>query len=85
MLAKRFSDYEGLAQWVRDQGYDISEDSLWRYGKSLKQESTAIRLSLLQARMLARSFMRPSGEFASVSASLTYEPMSATRRRSGAP
>jgi hypothetical protein len=55
MLAKRFSDYEGLAQWVRDQGYDFSEDSHWRYGKSLKQEFTAIRLSLLQARTLARN------------------------------
>jgi Bacteriophage Mu, Gp27 len=53
MLAKRFSDYEGLAEWVRQQGYDISDDSLWRYGKSLKREFTAAQFSLLQARMLA--------------------------------
>jgi hypothetical protein len=53
MLAKRFSDYEGLAEWVRQQGYDISDDSLWRYGKSLKQQFTAAQFSLLQARMLA--------------------------------
>jgi len=53
MLAKRFSDYEGLAESVRQQGYDISDDSLWRYGKVLKQEFTAARLTLLQARMLA--------------------------------
>jgi hypothetical protein len=53
MLAKRFSDYEGLAEWVRQQGYDISGDSLWRYGKSLKREFTATQFSLLQARMLA--------------------------------
>jgi hypothetical protein len=53
MLARRFSDYEGLAEWVRQQGYDISDDSLWRYGKSLKREFTAAQFSLLQARMLA--------------------------------
>jgi uncharacterized protein DUF3486 len=53
MLAKRFSDYEGLAEWVRQQGYDISDDSLWRYGKALKQEFTAVRFTQLQARMLA--------------------------------
>jgi uncharacterized protein YdiU (UPF0061 family) len=53
MLAKRFSDYEGLAEWVRQQGYDISDDSLWRYGKSLRQQFTAAQFSLLQARMLA--------------------------------
>jgi hypothetical protein len=53
MLAKRFSDYEGLAQWVREQGYDISDDSLWRYGKALKREFTSARFTLLQARLLA--------------------------------
>ena len=53
ILAKRFSDYEGLAEWVREQGYELSEDSLWRYGKSLKNEFSAVRLSLLQARVLA--------------------------------
>jgi hypothetical protein len=53
MLAKRFSDYEGLAEWVRQQGYDISDDSLWRYGKSRKRQFTATQFSLLQARMLA--------------------------------
>src|SRR5713101_8118775 len=29
-----FRDYEGLAQWVRGQGYEISDDSLWRYGRA---------------------------------------------------
>jgi Protein of unknown function (DUF3486) len=53
MLAKRFSDYEGLAEWIRQQGYDISDDSLWRYGKSLKRQFTATQFSLLQARILA--------------------------------
>ena len=42
-----------MAEWVRQQGYDISDDSLWRYGKSLKREFTATQFSLLQARMLA--------------------------------
>jgi Protein of unknown function (DUF3486) len=53
MLARRFSDYEGLAQWVREQGYDISDDSLWRYGQSLKREFMSARFSLFQARILA--------------------------------
>jgi hypothetical protein len=53
MLAKRFSDFEGLAEWVRQQDYDISDDSPWRYGRSLKREFTATQFSLLQARMLA--------------------------------
>jgi hypothetical protein len=53
MRAKQFSDYERLAQWVREQGYDISDDSLWRYGKSLKHKFAATEIALHQARMLA--------------------------------
>jgi hypothetical protein len=48
-----FRDYEGLAKWVRDQGYNISDDSLWRYGRSLQQEIHAARVSALQAAALA--------------------------------
>jgi hypothetical protein len=53
MWTKGFSDYEGLADWVREQGYEISDDSLWRYGKSLKREFTATPFAVRQARMLA--------------------------------
>jgi hypothetical protein len=48
-----FCDYEELAQWVRDQGYNISDDSLWRYGRSLQQEMHTARMSALQAAALA--------------------------------
>ena len=30
LFGNGFRDYEGLAQWVRGQGYNISDDSLWR-------------------------------------------------------
>jgi len=45
-----FRDYEGLAQWVRGQGYEISDDSLWRYGHNLQQQLTAMRLTMRLAR-----------------------------------
>ena len=32
------ANYEGLAQWVGGQGYEISDDSLWRYGRALQQQ-----------------------------------------------
>jgi hypothetical protein len=48
-----FRDYEGLAQWVRDQGYEISDDSLWRYGRGLQQQLAAAKLTVHQARALA--------------------------------
>src|SRR5260370_14141007 len=48
-----FRDYEGLAQWVRGQGYEISDDSLWRYGRALQRQLTAAKLTVHQACALA--------------------------------
>jgi hypothetical protein len=48
-----FRDYEGLAQWVRGQGYEISDDSLWRYGRALQQQFMATQLTVRQACALA--------------------------------
>ena len=49
-----FRDYEGLAQWVRGQGYEISDDSLWRYGRTLREHLAAAELSVRYARALAK-------------------------------
>src|SRR5260370_36599110 len=48
-----FRDYEGLAQSVGDQGYEISDDSLWRYGRGLQQQLAAAKLTVHHARALA--------------------------------
>jgi hypothetical protein len=53
MFENGFRDYEGLAQWVRGQGYEISEDSLWRYGYKLKQQFVETKWTILQLRALA--------------------------------
>ena len=53
MFENGFRDYEGLAQWVRGQGYEISGDSLWRYGYKLKQQFVETKWTILQLRALA--------------------------------
>jgi hypothetical protein len=53
MFENGFRDYEGLAQWVRGQGYEISEDSLWRYGYKLKQQFVETKWTMLQMRALS--------------------------------
>src|SRR5712691_1714438 len=53
MAESGFSDYRGLAEWVRQQGYEISDDSLWRYGKGIQQQITAAQMAVHQARALA--------------------------------
>src|SRR5229473_6116628 len=50
-----FRDYQGLAQWwVRGQGYEFSDGSLWRYGRALQQQVAAAELTVRHARALAK-------------------------------
>jgi len=53
MAESGFVDYRGLAEWVREQGYEISDDSLWRYGKGIQRQLTAAQMAVHQARALA--------------------------------
>ncbi len=53
MLENGFSDYQGLADWVRQQGHDISDDSVWRYGKNFQHQIKAAEFAMRHARALA--------------------------------
>ncbi len=55
MAENGFSDYRGLAEWVRQQGYEISDDSLWRYGKGIQRQITAAQMAIHQARALTEA------------------------------
>src|SRR5229473_7546724 len=55
MAENGFSDYRGLAEWVRQQGYEISDDSLWRYGKGIQRQLTAAQMAVHQARALTEA------------------------------
>ncbi len=50
LIAGAFSDYRGLARWLRDNGYSISHASLARYGKALDRKLEALKLATEQAR-----------------------------------
>src|SRR5713101_8443969 len=55
MAEKGFGDYRGLAEWVRQQGYEISDDSLWRYGKGIQRQLAAAQMAVHQARALTEA------------------------------
>jgi len=52
LFTNGFRDCKGLAQRVRGQGDEISDDNLWRYGHSLRQQLAAMRLTVGWARTL---------------------------------
>ena len=51
-----FAGYDELVEWLRGLGHDLSRDSLWRYGKGVKdeldEELRAIRIATAEAQAL---------------------------------
>jgi hypothetical protein len=49
-----YGDYHKTAEWVRQQGYQISDDSLWRYGKGVQRQLELAQMAVHQASAIAR-------------------------------
>lgn len=55
LVAGKFSDYSALAQWLQEQGFDISRSSLHRYGQEFEERLAAITLATEQAKAVAEA------------------------------
>ena len=55
LIAGAFSDYRGLARWLRENGYSMSHASLARYGKALDRKLAALKLATEQARAVVEA------------------------------
>jgi len=50
-----FAGYEGLAEWLREQGYEISKSSVHRYGKNFEDRLRALKVATDQAKAIAEA------------------------------
>jgi hypothetical protein len=55
LIGSNFSDYDGLAVWLAEQGYDISRSSLHRHGTGLEAEFEEAMADARRTRALARA------------------------------
>jgi flavorubredoxin len=55
LVAGKFSDYAALAEWLQQQGFDISRSSLHRYGQDFAERLAAISMATEQARAVAEA------------------------------
>lgn len=53
LVKKSFGDYEGLAKWLGENGFEISRSSLHRYGQGFEERLAAIKIATEQARAVA--------------------------------
>jgi hypothetical protein len=53
LVKRAFSDYEALARWLAEQGFQIGKSTVGRYGQKLERKLDAIRASTEAARSIA--------------------------------
>ena len=61
LIEQGFRNYKGLAQWIRQQGHEISVNSLQRYGRSLAQDLETTRIATAGPRVRAEALPSGSG------------------------
>ena len=49
LLARNFSDYDGLARWLGQRGYAVSKSSIHRYGSKFELRLEQVRIATEQA------------------------------------
>jgi hypothetical protein len=55
LISGGFSDYEGLAEWLQQQGFDISRSGIHRYGQGFESRLASIRIATEQARAVSEA------------------------------
>lgn len=55
MISGGFADYNGLAVWLKEQGFEISRSAVHRYGQEFETKLVAIKLATEQARAITEA------------------------------
>jgi hypothetical protein len=55
LIRRNFKDYDGLAEWLRANGLEISRSSAYRHGSKLQRRLQNVRNSTEAARMIAEA------------------------------
>lgn len=55
LIGGNFSDYRALAEWLRDQGFEISRAAIHRYGQAFEDRLAAIKIASEQARAVSEA------------------------------
>lgn len=55
LIANGFSDYNGLAEWLTEQGFEIAKSSLHRWGSDFEDRVDALRIATQQAKAIVQA------------------------------
>jgi len=55
LIAGGFADYDGLAAWLKEQGFEISRSAAHRYGQEFENKLSAIKIATEQAKAITEA------------------------------
>ena len=55
LIRRNFTDYDGLVNWLADNGFELSRSAAYRHATKLKRRIQAVRNSTEAARMIAEA------------------------------
>lgn len=55
LIARNFTGYQGLEDWLRDQGFEISRSAIHRYGQKIERRMSAIKASTEAAKLITEA------------------------------
>ncbi len=67
LIARNFSDYEGLADWLGARGFEIGKSSIHRYGAKFEQRLEMVAFASEQAKAFVEALPDDQGETAEAS------------------
>ena len=73
LVARGFGGYEELAEWLAEEGYEISKSSLGRYGKGFKDRLAKLRVATAQAKEIVAATQDDEGALNESLIALTQE------------
>lgn len=62
LVESNFSGYEGLARWLREQGFEISKSAIHRHGSALEADFEEAMADVRRTRALARAVKNDGDE-----------------------
>lgn len=61
LIAGGFAGYEGLSEWLTEQGFEISRSSIHRYGQQFEARLAALKVATDQAKAIAEASQDDEG------------------------
>ena len=78
LVARHFSDYEELAVWLGEKGYEVSKSSLGRYGLGFQQRVQALRMAREQATAIVAEMGDDAGDMGEALTAVAQEKIFST-------